>query len=138
MGRIPHGDDLIRSLETYCETNGVQAAWVQALGALSKATLAYYDQKTHVYHTRELSGEYEIVSCTGNITLKDGKPFGHIHMILSDTEYQCLAGHLMPGTTEIFACEFILHVFEADEALNRVHDDQTGLTLWSWGRHCPG
>jgi uncharacterized protein len=130
VGRIPEGADIIKTLEQVCVEYNISAAWVSAIGAVRKATIAYYTQDTHVYNTREFEGGFEIVSCTGNITIKDGKQFAHLHIVLSDANYGCIAGHLMPGTTEVFACEFSITAL-AGEPLVRKPDDSTGLALWS-------
>jgi uncharacterized protein len=130
IGRVPKGADIVRTIEQVCADNNISAAWVQAIGAVSKATVAYYTQDTHVYNSRQLEGGFEIVSCSGNITLKEGKQFGHLHIVLSDAEYACIAGHLMPGTTEVFACEYSITALEG-AALNRQPDPETGLALWA-------
>lgn len=134
MGRYEYGEDLIYGLETFCQENAITAAWVNIIGALSKATLSYYEQIGHKYVNKSLNGEFEIVSCSGNISLKEGKPFAHLHIVLSDTQYQCLGGHLIPGSTSVFAGEFVLHVLtgQASESpeLSRCLDEKTGLALW--------
>jgi uncharacterized protein len=130
MGRLEQGQDIIDTLENFCAENEVKSGWVQMIGALKKATISYYDQTEHRYYNKKLEGEFEIVSCSGNISIKDNAPFAHLHMVLSDTNYGCIAGHLMPGSTEVFACEFVLHHFEGDEALVRGFDEETGLSLW--------
>jgi uncharacterized protein len=130
VGRLQRGADIINSLQQFCSDKAITTAWVQALGAVSKATISYYDQMNHQYFLKEVSGEYEIVSCSGNISLKDEKPFAHLHIVLSDTNYGCLAGHLMPGTVEVFACEFSLTAY-AGEPFKRFPDKSTGLALWT-------
>ena len=70
----------------------------------------------------------EIISCFGNATLRDGKPFVHVHVVLSDCEGKTFSGHLLPGTT-LFACEVFIDEFEG-EALDRSYDELTGLHLW--------
>jgi predicted DNA-binding protein with PD1-like motif len=134
MGRIAPGEDIIKSLEAFCGEKGIQAAWVQCIGAVSKATISYYEQREHKYYLKELTGDYEIVSCYGNISMKDGQPFGHLHIVLSDTDYACFGGHLMPGTVSVFACEFVVHAFDTpngpEPLFCRMFDEQTGLALW--------
>lgn len=133
MGRLEKGADIINSLETYCAERGIQAGWVNLLGALDKATLSYYDQREHKYYHRPLYGEYEIVSCSGNISLKDGKPFAHLHIVLGDTEYNTVGGHLWPGTVSVFAAEFVIFEVEnpaGETPLTRCADVETGLALW--------
>jgi len=133
MGRLEKGADIIQSLERFCAENNIRAAWVNVIGALDRGTISYYDQREKKYHHHPLAGEYEIVSCSGNISLKDGKPFAHLHIVLSDTDYQTWGGHLWPGTVSVFAAEFVLfELVGADPAavLARCEDVETGLALW--------
>ena len=133
MGRLEKGADIINALETFCAQQQIKAAWVNVIGALDKATISYYDQKQHQYFHLPLHGEYEIVSCSGNISLKDGNPFAHLHMVLSDTDYVTYGGHLWPGTVSVFAAEFVLFTLEGEAGqadLMRCADIETGLALW--------
>ncbi len=133
MGRLEKGADIIQSLERFCLENNIKAGWVNVIGALEKGTISYYDQREQSYHHQPLNGEYEIVSCSGNISLKEGKPFAHLHIVLSDTDYQTVGGHLWPGTTAIFAAEFVLFAMSGQtdsDWLERCPDVQTGLALW--------
>jgi predicted DNA-binding protein with PD1-like motif len=137
MGRLEKGTDIIRSVEAFCKEKGIKAAWVNIIGALDAATISYYDQKTHKYFHKELKGDYEIVSCSGNISLKDGEPFGHLHIVLSGTDYGTLGGHLWPESVSVFAAEFVIYQLDADGSsgempseLCRCVDSETGLALW--------
>lgn len=132
-GRLRKGSDIIRSLEAFCEEQNIRAGWVNVIGALDKAVISYYDQVKHEYFHKSLSGEYEIVSCSGNISIKDGKPFAHLHIVLSDTEFKTLGGHLWPNSSAIFAAEYV--IFQMDKSpdepdLMRCPDSETGLALW--------
>jgi predicted DNA-binding protein with PD1-like motif len=133
MGRLEKGADIIQSLERFCLKEGIQMGWVNVIGALDRGTISYYDQHEKIYHHHPLNGDYEIVSCTGNISLKDGQPFAHLHIVLSDTSYQTWGGHLWPGTVSVFAAEFVLFELAGDSpaaVLNRCPDVETGLALW--------
>lgn len=135
MGRFDHGEDIITGLENFCAENDIKSGWVNIIGALSQATISYYDQEKHQYFHKTLEGEYEIVSCSGNMSLKDGKPFAHIHVVLSDTGYGCVGGHLWPGSVKVFAGEFVIFSLEKgveeEPDLCRMLDAQTGLALWN-------
>ncbi len=134
MGRLQKGADIIRSIEDFCKENSIKAAWVNVIGALNKATISYYDQEKRQYFHKELSGEYEIVNCSGNISLKDEKPFAHLHIVLSDTEFSTQGGHLWPDSVSVFAAEYVIFELDKapnDEELSRCADPETGLALWS-------
>ena len=133
MGRLEKGADIIASVEEFCRERKIRAAWVNIIGALERATISYYDQVKHEYFHRELNAEYEIVSCSGNVSIKEEQPFAHLHIVLSDTQYQTLGGHLWPNTTAIFAAEFVLFELKPEntaEELKRCPDTETGLALW--------
>ncbi len=69
----------------------------------------------------------EITKLVGNVSLKEGRPMVHAHVTLAD-EGKAFGGHLAPGTV-VFACEFIIQVFEG-VSLTRSLDAETGLQLW--------
>ncbi len=130
MGNIEHGKDILETLEAFCLDNEVKTAWINLMGALSEVTLSYYDQVTHRYYTKTFQGEFEILNGTGNISMKENVPVGHIHLTLSNTDYGCVGGHLMKGSAKVFACEFVLQVMDGIEPLYRGQDETTGLPLW--------
>ena len=70
------------------------------------------------------------VTCTGNISLMDGKPFVHAHIVLGDPEGRLVGGHLFSETV-IYAGEISLQEL-AGKPLERAHDQTTGLSLWDF------
>jgi len=100
------------------------------VGAVKQARLAYYDQASHEYQKIELEQPLEIANCFGNLSLKGGKPFAHVHVVLADKTGKTYAGHLIRAT--IFAAE--LHLQELlGKKLERDYDQTTGLALWEFG-----
>jgi len=128
LGRLPHGKDLITSIEEFCKENSVQMAAFSLIGAVSSATIGAYDQKQQVYVTFREEGSLEIVTCTGNISLKDGSPMVHAHIVVCDEQGKTMGGHLFSETI-IFAGEIDLQEFVGNP-LERVPDTATGLMLW--------
>jgi predicted DNA-binding protein with PD1-like motif len=70
-----------------------------------------------------------ILSCTGNISLQDGKPVVHAHFSLVDMEGRIFGGHALSEST-IFAGEVHLTALSGPP-LERIYDPTTGLMLWS-------
>lgn len=131
LGRLPHEGDLLKSIERFCQENGITLGVFTALGAVKSARLAYYDQVSREYKGFAVDQPMEIVSCTGNISLRDGQPIVHAHLALSDGEGRTISGHLMPGTP-IFACEIFIQEL-LGEPLVRKKDEETGVPLWGRG-----
>jgi predicted DNA-binding protein with PD1-like motif len=126
--RLKHNADLIQSITELARSKGVKAGNFTAIGALRRARLGYYDQKNHEYREMEIDSPHEIASCIGNVSLKDGEPFIHAHVVLADEMGNTKAGHLFEGT--VFAAEVHLRQLEGPR-LERKYDEVTGLSLWN-------
>ena len=134
MGKLTHGNDLLEELTTFCKAKNIQLGRIQALGAVQKASLGFYNQQTREYHFSELEHPLEIINLTGNISLRDGSPAIHAHITLADENGNAFGGHLGPGTI-IFACECIVEAFDGP-VFERTFDAETSLPLWADAGGC--
>ena len=129
MGKLSFGCDLLEELTKVTTERNVKLGRIEAIGAVQKARIGFYNQETRIYQFISFNHPLEITNLIGNISLKDGNPFVHAHITLSDESGKSYGGHLAPGTV-VFACEFFLEAFDGS-ALNRCFDEETGLPLWS-------
>jgi predicted DNA-binding protein with PD1-like motif len=129
VGRLPHKKDLITSIEVFCKEASIDMAVFSIIGAVSSVTIGAYDQKQQVYVSHFEKAPFEILTCTGNISLKEGTPVAHAHIVLCDEEGKTTGGHLFSQTT-VFAAEFDLQELTGNR-LERVYDKSTGLMLWN-------
>jgi predicted DNA-binding protein with PD1-like motif len=129
LGRLPHGKDLITSIEDFCIASDIQTATFSVIGAVSSATVGVYDQKQHVYITFTENAAMEIVNCIGNVSLKDKTPAIKSHIVLADENGKIMGGRLFSDTI-LFAGEIDLQEMTG-EPLERVYDGKTGLRLWN-------
>lgn len=128
LGRLPFGKDLIKSIEDFCLASSIQMASFSLIGAVSSYTIGAYDQKQQVYVTETETAEREILNCIGNISVLDGKPFVHAHIVLGDQKGTTIGGHLFSETL-LFAGEISLQEL-IGKPLERAYDERTGLNLW--------
>lgn len=132
MGRLTKGDDLLAALEAVSRAHHLTLGEVQAIGAVSKARVGYYNQGEQKYQFLELDRPLEILALTGNVSLKDGQPFVHAHVTLGDEAGNAFGGHLAEGTV-VFACEFVMQEHRSEMVFQRALDEETGLFLWPAG-----
>jgi hypothetical protein len=128
--KISYGEDLAEKISAFCSDQGIKSAYVSAIGALKRASIGYYDQKERKYVGKMIEKPLEIASFTGNVSLKDGKPFLHAHICLADEEGAVLGGHLNEGNIA-FACECAIFCLKG-KSLERKYDETTGLSLWDF------
>ena len=128
MGRLSHGADLLEELTKICTDRGIECGRVEAIGAVQKACVGYYDQNRREYKFNTLDAPMEILKLSGNVSIKEGAPMVHAHITLADDKGRAFGGHLAPGTI-IFACECLIEAFDGPSFM-RTHDEKTGLALW--------
>ncbi len=128
VGRLETGSDLVKEIEFFCAEHGILAAQVTVIGAVRHARYAYYEQDDHRYRELDSATHHEIVGFTGNISMRDGRPFLHAHATFADAGGLTVGGHLIRGC-EIFAGEVMIREL-GGVSLVRQPDEETGLALW--------
>jgi hypothetical protein len=128
MGRLPYGKNLLLAIQEFCEHQEIALGILSVIGALKRAELGFYQQEKKEYSKLIYDQELEIVSCTGNISVRDGKPMVHAHICLADSAGNSFGGHLLQGSI-IFAAELVITELSG-ELLVRGYDELTGLPLW--------
>jgi hypothetical protein len=131
IGQRPHGTDLLEGLTQFVQKENIRCGRIHGIGATTHAIIAYYDQNTKKYNSMEFKSGMEILNLTGNVSIRDGKPFVHVHILLGDPQGKVFGGHLMPGT-KLWACEVFVDEFDGED-LVRGQDEKTGLFLWKSG-----
>ena len=128
--RLKEGDDLLDEVLRIAEEEGIGSGILMAIGRLSSARFGFYLGAEEGYKVEEVRVPIELLSCTGNIALKDGEPTIHAHLVLGDEGGQIYGGHLMEGCSVSPTVE--LHIIEIGGlSLTRHFDAGTGLTLLS-------
>lgn len=121
------GDEIMASLNTFATENNLEAATFKAIGALSEATLAYFDWDKKEYLPIPVVEQVEVASLTGDVASgPDGKPAVHVHAVLGKRDGSAAAGHLKSGLVRP-TLEIILT--EAPGHLRKRFDPKTGIAL---------
>ena len=104
----------------------VATALVTAIGGVKELRLAYFNHETKEYEEHEYREFLEVTSLLGNVTLKDGKPFLHVHGTFGRKDLSTLAGHVVAATA--FPLLEVVITPTKNRAL-RKFDDELGLNV---------
>ena len=118
--RIP--DDILAIVKR----EEVATARVEAIGGVEELRLAYFNRDAKRYEEHDFKEFLEVTGILGNITMKDGKPFLHIHGTFGRRDLSTLAGHVM--TAKVFPLLEVVITSTKNRALRRF-DDQLGLNV---------
>jgi uncharacterized protein len=125
--RLEMGDEVHSSLVGIAERERISGAWLSGIGAASEVELGYYDLERKDYDRAKIDGDVEIVSASGSLGLVEGKPFVHIHAVVSDRNCETRGGHLFRAVTAA-TLEFLILI--AADPIERTRDEATALNLW--------
>ena len=128
FARLSGGEDLLESITQLADRAGVSAGFFFLIGTLEKANLGFFREGKYV--TKEMVVPLEIASCSGNISIKEGKVFAHAHVVVSDERGNAFGGHVMPGCLVGITSELVLVEAKGINMLRRF-DQKTKLFLLS-------
>lgn len=93
---LARGEDLLDGLAAAVHELAFESATLQVIGAVEAATVGYYDAEQMEY-VPITTGHVEITAGLGNVSIRDGEPFIHLHLTLGGRDGSCVGGHAMPG-----------------------------------------
>jgi hypothetical protein len=128
-GTCAHGADLLAELVAVCQEEEIRFGRVEAIGAVQRAVVGYYDQGTHQHREVTIPRPLELVGLVGNVSLHAGRTVLHAHVALADSRGHAWGGHLRSGSI-VYSVEFEIEVWEGP-SFEREEDARTGLTSWS-------
>ncbi|NQZ55076.1 MAG: DNA-binding protein [Candidatus Nitrosopelagicus sp.] len=124
--RLEIGEALMESAEKIAAAENVKLASISGIGACSKIEMGYLDLSIKEYVFKTFEGNMEILHATGNITLKDGEPFPHIHISVADDACKAFGGHLNEATISA-TFEGVMQII--DHEIHREFNEDLGLAL---------
>jgi predicted DNA-binding protein with PD1-like motif len=126
--RFLAGEKAVATLLDFCRREGIGYAALSGLGAVSGVDLAYFNDETLEYETHQIAEQLEVIGLTGNITMKDGAPFAHVHATFGDRQLGVKGGHVMEMTVKP---NLEIWLTRGTEEVVRLPDEDSGLYLMS-------
>jgi predicted DNA-binding protein with PD1-like motif len=92
---LDKGDEVTTSLAQFVADEGLEGGVIRGIGGVMNVTLGFFDTVSKEYLRKEFNNFYELAVLLGDISLVDGKPFCHLHAVISDRDLNAYAGHLL-------------------------------------------
>jgi predicted DNA-binding protein with PD1-like motif len=121
-------DELMSGLLNFARSQKLKASHFTAIGAFSEAILGYFRRESKEYKKIPIREQVEGLSLMGDISLKDGEPKIHAHVVVGKSNGTAHGGHILEArvwpTLEVI-------IVESPAYLQRKYDEETGLALIS-------
>jgi predicted DNA-binding protein with PD1-like motif len=120
------GEEASDGLLSFAREQKLSASQVTAIGAFKEAELGFFEIDKKEYRRIAIREQVEVLSFLGDISLSEGKPRIHAHVVLGKSDGTAWGGHLLKAivrpTLEVIITESPTH-------LRRQYDQASGLAL---------
>ena len=123
---LASGDEAMSSLTAFATEWQLTATQFTAIGAFSRVIVAFFDWSSKSYRNIPIDEQVEVLSLVGDISIEDGQPKVHAHVVVGKADATAHGGHLIEGHVRP-TLEVVLT--EAPRHLKRRHDAESGLAL---------
>ena len=91
------GDEAMQALASFAAERRLGGSHFTAIGAFSRAIVAYFDWPSKQYRQIAIDEQVEVLSLVGDVTVEKGKPKVHAHVVLGKADATPHGGHLIEG-----------------------------------------
>ena len=128
--RIDRGEEILESITKLCQEAEIRLGSISGIGAVGEVTLGVFNREKFAYESTTYTGDYEIASCSGTVTTKEGKPYLHIHMAAANAvKGECHGGHLNRAIVSLTG-ELVIQ--QLDGTVEREYSQKVGLNLFKF------
>ena len=101
------GDELMSGMTEFAEKNNIKTSEVRGLGGIGSAVVSAYDPEKGAFKRFNIDQKGELVSLQGEITVRDGKPVFHAHVVFALVDGTVRGGHLVEAHINPVASLFV-------------------------------
>jgi Predicted DNA-binding protein with PD1-like DNA-binding motif len=120
------GDEVVSGLIDFFKGNNLRSCFFQGVGACRHVTLGFFDLGKKDYVKTAIDEQVEVMSLIGNVTLYNGEPKVHGHIVVGKHDSTAHGGHLIEG---VVRPTLELLILESPTGLIRTIDAETRLPL---------
>jgi predicted DNA-binding protein with PD1-like motif len=120
------GDEAMSALKSFAKTERLRGSHFTAIGAFSRAVVAFFEWTTKQYRHVSIDEQVEVLSLAGDITVDRDEPTVHAHAVLGKADASAHGGHLIEGRVRP---TLELVITEMPRRLHRRYDPESGLAL---------
>jgi predicted DNA-binding protein with PD1-like motif len=120
------GDEVVATLTRFAKEQGLAGSHFTAIGALRGVVLGFFDWDIKDYRRIVLDEQVEVLSLLGDITLDEGEPRLHAHIVVGRADGTAHGGHLLEAHVRP-TLEIVL--IETPALLRRTYDPDSNLPL---------
>ena len=105
--RFDNGEDILFELNNFLKRENINSGvFLSGIGMFKNFKIGWFSMQKEKYKTDSYKSPHELISLSGNVSLKDNEIFSHIHVSLAGEDKKIIGGHLfyaeVCNTVELF------------------------------------
>jgi predicted DNA-binding protein with PD1-like motif len=126
---LDNHSNIVETLTDFVRNQNILAGEVTGIGAVSEATLRFFNPATKKYVDKTFTEQMEVTNISGNISEIEEKATLHLHITLGREDYTALAGHLLEAKIQ-GAAEFL--IYPLDTRIVKIKNEEIGINLYDF------
>ncbi|MDV3293534.1 MAG: DUF296 domain-containing protein [Nitrososphaerales archaeon] len=123
---LESGASVVEEILKIAKKERIRTARVEAIGGVNELKIAFFNHHAKKYEELVFHEFLEVTGISGNITLKDRKPFLHAHGTFGKRDASVIGGHLI--SAKVFPLMEVVITPTKNRATRRF-DEKTGLNV---------
>ena len=124
--RLNRGEEVFTEIKNFAEKASITAGYFSGIGACGEAELGSFNFQTKKYENQIFTGDLEILSLTGNVSLLNGQVALHAHTCLAKPDFSTIGGHVQRMVVSV-TCEIFFIKLEGK--MERKLDPEMNINL---------
>ena len=126
---LDNHSNIVEGLTDFIQNQNIQAGEVTGIGAVSEATLRFFNPSTKKYVDKTFKEQMEVTNISGNVSEIEGKQTLHLHITLGREDYTALGGHLLDAKIQ-GAAEFIF--YPLNTRVVKIKNEEIGINFYDF------
>ncbi len=120
--------NIVEALTDFVQHQNIQAGEVSGIGAVSEATLRFFNFKTKTYADRTFKEQMEVSNISGNVSVINGTSSLHMHITLGRRL------HSFSGTSFRSKGSWCrgIYFYPLDTKAVKIKDEETGINFYDF------
>jgi predicted DNA-binding protein with PD1-like motif len=106
--RFSTGDEILSGLTEFAEQHHIVSAHITGIGGLISAKLGWGSDKVPGMKEIDVTQKCELVSLTGNISMRGQHPYVHLHGVVAFSDGSTKGGHVIEAHVDPLAEIFVV------------------------------
>ena len=115
--RLERGERLLDAIVHIAKDFEIRGGFVNAIGALHPAEIKYFREDLQDYESLLIDEMVELLSASGSISILEGDPMVHLHVVVGRADGTTLGGHCGAQSTIHITGE--VYIYETQDPIYR-------------------